>query len=349
MKKFSKGINGIRGILAIIIALFHFELTFPLIKRGMFRTGYLGVEFFFILSGFLLTKGFYEKNKCDVIENIKSKLKKMYPAYIAALLLLISVFVVKWYDFNYFKWLGSDTNAASFITEVLMLQGFGVSNYKGINGPSWYVSSLLINTIIILLLLKKYKKTYSSILSIILSVIIYLLFFIFDYSMGPEYFIFSLLPSGIIRGFAGMSLGSFTYELTLKSEKKVNKMSDVLYNVVEIITFLVFMKLLLFRDPSRLNFLFFIPSVILIVFMFLREGIIDKIFSFKVFAFLGTISYEFYIFQSPISNFINCWFKDLRQPYVTLLYFVINLVVAIVFYYLVNYLTTMKGKKHGKV
>ena len=126
----SKGINGIRGILAIIIALFHFELIFPMTKKGIFRSGYIGVEFFFILSGFLLVKGFYDNKKCDIVEIIKSKIKKMYPAYVGALILLISVYVIKWYNYNYFAWLEQDTNASHFMAELFMLQGLGVSNFN---------------------------------------------------------------------------------------------------------------------------------------------------------------------------------------------------------------------------
>ena len=48
-KNFSYGINGLRRIATIVIALFHFELYFPITKNGVFKTGYIAVEFFFIL------------------------------------------------------------------------------------------------------------------------------------------------------------------------------------------------------------------------------------------------------------------------------------------------------------
>ena len=81
MEKYSIGINGLRGICAIIIALFHFELYFPFGKIKVFSSGYIAVEFFFLLSGFLICKSFFEKNSQDIPNVIASKVKKMYPAY----------------------------------------------------------------------------------------------------------------------------------------------------------------------------------------------------------------------------------------------------------------------------
>ena len=66
MKKYSIGITGLRGICAIVIALFHFELYFPFGEHKLLSSGYIAVEFFFILSGFLLCK-----------KIMKEKLKKL--------------------------------------------------------------------------------------------------------------------------------------------------------------------------------------------------------------------------------------------------------------------------------
>ena len=63
MKKYSNLINGLRGLIAIIIALFHYEQSHVIANFKIFETGYLGVEFFFILSGFLLANDVIKKKK----------------------------------------------------------------------------------------------------------------------------------------------------------------------------------------------------------------------------------------------------------------------------------------------
>lgn len=331
MKKYSSGINGLRGICALIIVLFHFELYYSFGKIKIFSAGYIAVEFFFILSGFLIYKSFNEKNKDNIANAVSGKIKKMYPAYLIALIMLISVYVIKWYGFNYLNWIKQEPNNFNFISELFMVQTTGVTNFNYINGPAWYVSSLVINTIFIMGILKIFKK-FSKHIFLVLSLSIYTYFYINDFSMSPNYLIFGFVSSALLRGLAGMSLGCFIYYITDKFSSSISKMNDKVYNIIQIALFALFMGLLLFRTPSRLNYLIFIPSTLLISLMFCKEGIIDRILSCKLFKYLGIISFEIYIFQSPCSNIINCWFSNMKQPFVTIFYLFLNLMIAAIFY-----------------
>ena len=89
-KERNKAIDGMRGIVAVIIALFHLEKDISFETNTIFGMGYLGVEFFFILSGFLLVREYSNKNTESSIANImKKKLIRLYPSYILCSILLI--------------------------------------------------------------------------------------------------------------------------------------------------------------------------------------------------------------------------------------------------------------------
>ena len=345
-KNFSYGINGLRGIATIVIALFHFELYFPITKNGVFKTGYIAVEFFFILLGFLIAKSYFEKNRKDTLSILETKLKKLYPSYFIALISLIIVYSLKWYNLNIISWMNDSNHASNFIAELLMLQGSGISNFNYINGPAWYVSALLLNIPLIIYILRKSENKYYPAIFGILSVAIYSFFIVKDYNMSPNYFITGFLSSAFLRGLAGISLGIVSYYIYKSFNNKVKNMNNILFNIIELILFVIFIRLLIFREASRLNILILPTTALLIIMMFSKEGIIDKLFSNKLSTYFGKISFEFYIMQSTCSNIIILWFDNIRQPYITIIYLIINLISGILIYYFVNFFQS-KRSKHG--
>src|SRR5829696_5276358 len=49
-------LDGLRGVAAVIVLMFHFEQSHG--TRSLFASGYLAVDFFFLLSGFVLVGPF---------------------------------------------------------------------------------------------------------------------------------------------------------------------------------------------------------------------------------------------------------------------------------------------------
>lgn len=85
-----------RFIFCIMVLGFHF---FSKIESELFHAGYLGVEFFFLVSGYFIGS-FYTKqlsgksfsNRLKAIgAYICSRLKRLYPLYLAALFLMLFI------------------------------------------------------------------------------------------------------------------------------------------------------------------------------------------------------------------------------------------------------------------
>ena len=56
----SRALTGLRGLAAMLVLLHHFTLQVgpdlaPPLLRGLLRKGYLGVDLFFVLSGFVIS------------------------------------------------------------------------------------------------------------------------------------------------------------------------------------------------------------------------------------------------------------------------------------------------------
>lgn len=94
---FRKDINGLRAIAVLLVMLYHF---FP----NQLKSGFVGVDIFFVISGFLMTKIIFENLRSDnfsFIEFYSARINRIVPALFLFLLsmLIVGYFVLTPIDF----------------------------------------------------------------------------------------------------------------------------------------------------------------------------------------------------------------------------------------------------------
>ena len=67
-------IHGLRGLSIIAVLLYH-------LNPNLFTGGYLGVDIFFGISGFLISKMIFSKKRIDLKKFIHNRLTRIVPAY----------------------------------------------------------------------------------------------------------------------------------------------------------------------------------------------------------------------------------------------------------------------------
>ena len=79
-------LNGLRGLAAIIVVLFHAEAFFG---RQIAPGGYLAVDLFFVLSGFVIAHAYDHKfaQGLPAFTFIRHRLIRFYPLYLLGLLI----------------------------------------------------------------------------------------------------------------------------------------------------------------------------------------------------------------------------------------------------------------------
>ncbi|WP_211885115.1 MULTISPECIES: acyltransferase family protein [unclassified Providencia] len=85
-------VDGLRAIAVLLVLIFHLNPT------GFFSGGFIGVDIFFVISGFLITGIIYEKtlnNSFSYIKFIEFRISRLYPAllFIIALTLIVSFII----------------------------------------------------------------------------------------------------------------------------------------------------------------------------------------------------------------------------------------------------------------
>ncbi|HLY79128.1 MAG TPA: acyltransferase [Caulobacteraceae bacterium] len=77
-----------RGVAAIVVMLFHLGVPYRAVS-GWFGSGYLAVDFFFALSGFVLAHAYGERTM-SAIEFLKARAIRLYPLYFAGIVFGLS-------------------------------------------------------------------------------------------------------------------------------------------------------------------------------------------------------------------------------------------------------------------
>ena len=85
MKKIRLDIQGLRALAVIFVILFH-------TKINLFNGGYIGVDIFFVISGYLITKLIYQdikQNSFSLLSFYHRRARRILPAFIITILLVL--------------------------------------------------------------------------------------------------------------------------------------------------------------------------------------------------------------------------------------------------------------------
>lgn len=148
-----------RFIFTLAVCLMHFESAFFHSENRIFEGSYLAVEFFFILSGYLLAKEFESKKYENAEVYTLKRLKELIPYN----LFMLFCFYI-WYvwqmildgEKSYGMCLEVIKKGMYLFYEAIFLQMFFPSEM--LNHPIWYISVLIIVGYAYYCYLNKYKK-----------------------------------------------------------------------------------------------------------------------------------------------------------------------------------------------
>ena len=151
-------LNGMRGLAAFVIVIFHFmEIIITDFSRIYIAHGFLAVDFFFVLSGFVVAYAYDNRIAGMGLKTfIKLRLIRLQPLVVIGSILGLLTFLFDPYS-NLYAVYGFKETAMLFITSVFMIPYPVVSeryfNLFNLNAPSWslfweYVANLAYATIL---------------------------------------------------------------------------------------------------------------------------------------------------------------------------------------------------------
>ncbi len=336
-------LDGLRGLFALFVVLFHFNINnapSALVNNFFVRTSFIFVDFFFILSGYVITLTYHEKiiSGNTFFQFLLKRFIRLYPLLLFSTL-MYWYFVHPFFDEKNIK-LALDTLLLTNSTPIL---GSGI----GMNYPSWSISSEMISYIafgICSLIAIRKKKTY-----LILAITI-ACFGILAYQQNY----FQTGSFGFIRGLACFNLG---YIIFVLSNRKINISKYYEWLIPLTVLFIMFLLYHLSSINTTLNLLiqFLIPIVFACsIFILIKtNGFISKLLATSPLQFLGKISYSVYLNQALIIGFmipkLFKWIKMPNSDFKKIICILIVLTILVFYSWLTQQLIEQKlGKKLAK-
>jgi len=170
-------LDGLRGVAALAIVAFHFlEMVFDF-EHNFLGHGFLAVDFFFCLSGFVIAYAYDDRlGKMGIIEFFKSRVIRLHP-----LVILGSVLGLLSFLFDPFSNTAAQYSigkiALLFITSALLIpfpsMGERAFNLFGLNAPAWSLFWEYVANIVYAFVLYKLPKKYLLLLTSLAAVMLF--------------------------------------------------------------------------------------------------------------------------------------------------------------------------------
>lgn len=309
-------IDILRFLFCIGILMFHIEKYIfeePSLKNGihfdLFPHGSIGVEFFFLVTGWLMAKSICNRKKSNNEKNLSSEtcdfIKRKYLSILPySVVATLFVFIVNCFVKNW----GVKEIIVKFVESIpnfFIVQMTGISYYNP-NHITWYLSSMMIAICILFPLAYKYYDSFVKLILPIGGVIVLGIMFIeYGKSLTGVMTWTGFAYKGTIRGIIEIGFGMVSFEVSQYLQRiKFNKKDKYLLGFVEIICYVGVFMFIMMTFPKSLEVMALATIWVGVTITFSGVTRID-ILDNKLSGFLGKISLPIYLCQLAAINIVQ--------------------------------------------
>lgn len=286
-------LDSLRGIAALAVVGYHLNFVTGLFSGTLFRNAYLAVDFFFVLSGFVIAGSYGAKLQggMPVSRFMGLRLGRLYPLHFFMLMIflaqaLVGLLLALAKGSAYDPFTGGQS-LAKLAASLLLLQSFEMPRLNRWNDPSWSIATEVWLYCAAALAWRLAGRRGWLIWLICLIVAGILMERFFDYLAAP-------VSDMMLRGVLGFGLGVCCWEVwpRLRPALPIGAAASLLEIAV------VALALLTVLNIPEGGFQYVLASAVffLVVLVFAAEGgIVSRILKLWGFVWLGTLSFSIYM------------------------------------------------------
>ena len=319
-------IDGLRAIAILGVVFFHFDI-YP------FEGGYLGVDVFLVISGYLIASFILPKlknNSFNFFEFFLRRIKRLLPTYYITLVLsfVLAYFVFEPDIFN--KFAKSSISSMFFVSNFFFWKNSGYWDESNTNPllHTWTLSlewQFYFFISIFFYLGWRFFKNYLKILLLIIFVLSLALSILY---IGRNVSFF-LIPFRLFE----FAIGSFIFLM----EKKI-KLFENNKNIISFFGFfLIIFSFINFNSASNVpGYISLIPCFGTAIILYQNNSYLHRILKNKSIVYIGLISYSLYLFHWPIITYYNSFYIAELRYEIKILLLIFSLILSAINYELIE-------------
>ena len=350
IKKYREEIDGLRGLAVLGVIFYHAEILIN--DKNIFSGGFLGVDIFLVVSGFLITRiinNEYLYEKTFTFKNFyERRFRRLVPALLIVIIFstLFAYFILLPNQFIYFL--------KSALSSIFFFSNFFFHYTGEAYGQSILTTIPLLHTWSLsleeqfyifypafLIFIFKYGKNKININLTIFFLISIIFALLINKSHGS--FNFYMLPS---RGWEFLA-GAL---LAINEDKKIYNFNNSIKSFLSFLGFFLILYSFLFFDNvnEHPGYKTILPvfGTTLIIFNSHSKNYINIILSNKLLKNLGLISYSLYLWHHPIFSFSKIIGLNEQNILIKLLLFLLSIFLA---YFSFKYVESLFRKKYFSI
>ncbi len=332
-------IDGLRAISVLIVVLYHAQFTLD--DTVYFTGGFIGVDIFFVISGFLITRIILDElstnSKFNFLQFYERRARRILPMLFTIILVSLPFSWLILLPKDLIEFGNSTLSALAFYSNFFFYNT--VTQYGATDAllkPLLHTWSLAVEeqfyifAPLTLFIIWKYAKKYCTVILLLLILTSLIIAQGLSYSNPPLNFFHSL------SRFWELLFGALLQLVGTQFSFKSNKFLSPLMALLGL--FLICFSIFNFHSSTHHPNLTSIPPLIgagLIILFCSREDIVGRFLSLKPLVAVGLLSYSLYLWHFPIFSFYRLHYDQLTNQDRVLL-ILLSMILSIISYFLIE-------------
>lgn len=311
-------LEGLRGIAAVGVVLYHSWYHWHINGIGLVRNGKLYVDLFFVISGFVISHIYASRlrDTRDLAQFAALRTARLYPLHLFTLLLLVCYTLVSaWLQADWHlrfssmhtELLGHNTGR-HFLENLFLLQALLAPNFPSFNSPSWSISTEFFTYFIFaitVLLVGRYRKQLPWVFA-----------FLALTSLGYLFQDGSLTHhTRLLRCIGGFFTGTLVYVAWSRLQAGMRHWLDKGWraHIVEMAALVLATAVLCDSDEGRRQFLVLLCFALVVFLLADGRGLVTQFLKHRHIQYLGKWSYSIYMVHFTVilvfSDLAQLWWQ----------------------------------------
>ena len=287
-----EALDGWRGVCACLVVLFHFHGYSPVYHSPFIRHSYLFVDFFFVLSGFVIAWNYATRLATwpQVRHFLVLRVGRVWPLHAVMLALFVAYEFAKHVlgTHQAAPLFSGETSPLAIFTNFFLVQSLNLHDSLTWNGPAWSISTEVWTYVVFALLSVGFGLRHWMLALAAIVPPLALLLLSRTGSMDVTY------DFGILRCIFGFALGTLCYHVQKRRAAHAGPTGwlPTLAEVATVAAVIAFVSLSGDNNWSLLAPFVFAAAVLVFA---SEDGLLSRLFRTPFFAWLGKLSYSIYL------------------------------------------------------